>query len=92
MTKQEALQKIEELKQFVVDLDSKEKELGHGDIAYYSGDPSAIRITIDARQIRNENLNYRYLVFDKSGELTNFFNDLSDVGTLYSKIKNVFED
>lgn len=90
MTKQEALQKIEELQKFVDDLDKQ--SLKHGDLVCYFGSPQEKRIIIDVRKIIKDDLDNNYLFLDNDGNALNNCQDLSDLGVAYIKIRNVFED
>jgi len=89
MTKREALQKIEELKQFVVDLESKE-QLGHGDLIRPIFTTEE-RIVIKKPRLLQHDLKYDYLLVDRFGVVVNSFTNMSDMETKYTKIRNIFD-
>lgn len=90
MTKQEALQKIEELRKFVDGLDKQ--KLVHGDLVCLGGhtEVEGKRIVIDTTCI--EDRDKRYIFLDKNGEVCNNVKDLSYTFAKYTKIRNVFKD
>lgn len=90
MTKQEALQKIDELRKFVGELD-KQEQLEHGDLVHYPGELQSKRIVIDIVSLETPHRN-RFILIDSAGHIQNSFTLMSDIGFHYSKIKNVFKD
>ena len=90
MTKEQALQKIKELQEFIVNLDEKEK-FKHGDIVTCS---LGKRIIINVESLKICNLSYyAHVVFDENGGVTSWFGDKSDKSQVdfYTKVRNVFD-
>lgn len=91
MTKEEALQKIEELKRYVANLD-EEPQLQHGDVVSCDGDK---RIIISADYLSRANSSYPFYPFfaiDKDGYVAGRWDVVSYKSVPYTKIRNIFED
>ena len=84
ITKQEALQKIEELKQYIARLD----QLGHGDVVELDGGK---RIVIETTDLLRRCAHHKCLLLDEKGSVTNWFNNILETSS-YNKIGNVFKD
>lgn len=90
MTKNEALQKIEELKKFVEKCD-QEPQLKHGDEV--ECEYGCKRIVIDMGKIRHIYRDCKFLLLDRDGCAANAFTKVvSEMCMKYTKIRNVFED